>query len=48
MHLIRQSVPAATNFLKHTVKVEIPPVPEEQNTDDNIKSVMIEVKEPVG
>ena len=31
---------------KHTLKVEIPPVPGEQNTEDNIKAVMIEVKEP--
>ncbi len=31
---------------KHTLKVEIPPVPGEQNTDDNIKAVTIEVKKP--
>jgi hypothetical protein len=31
---------------KHTLKVEIPPVPDEQNTDDNVKTVTIEVKEP--
>jgi hypothetical protein len=31
---------------KHTLKVEIPPVPGEQNTEDNIKTVTIEVKEP--
>ena len=31
---------------KHTLKVEIPPVPGEQNTKDNIKTVTIEVKEP--
>jgi hypothetical protein len=30
----------------HTLKVEIPPVPGEQNTEDNIKAVTIEVKEP--
>ena len=29
---------------KHTLKVEIPPVPGEQNTEDNIKTVTIEVK----
>ena len=32
---------------KHTLKVEIPPVPGEQNTEDNIKTVTIEVKEPL-
>jgi NADH/NAD ratio-sensing transcriptional regulator Rex len=31
---------------KHTLKVEIPSVPGEQNTEDNIKTVTIEVKEP--
>jgi len=31
---------------KHTLKVEIPPVPGEQNTKDNVKTVTIEVKEP--
>jgi hypothetical protein len=31
---------------KHTLKVEIPPVPGEQNTEDNVKIVTIEVKEP--
>jgi ankyrin repeat protein len=31
---------------KHTLKVEIPPVPGEQNTEDKIKTVTIEVKEP--
>ena len=31
---------------KHTLKVEIPPVPGEQNTEDNVKTVTIEVKEP--
>jgi len=30
---------------KHTLKVEIPPVPGEQNTKDNTKTVTIEVKE---
>jgi pectate lyase len=30
---------------KHTLKVEIPPVPEEKNTEDNVKTVTIEVKE---
>ena len=30
----------------HTLKVEITPVPEEQNTEDNVKTVTIEVKEP--
>jgi len=29
---------------KHTLKVEIPPVPGEQNTEDNCKTVVIEVK----
>ena len=29
---------------KHTLKVEIPPVPGEQNTENNIKTVTIEVK----
>ena len=29
----------------HTLKVEIPPVPGEQNTEDNIKTVTIEIKE---
>ena len=29
----------------HTLKVEIPPVPGEQNTEDNVKTVTIEVKE---
>jgi hypothetical protein len=31
---------------KHTLKVEISPVPGEQNTDDNVKTMTIEVKEP--
>jgi len=31
---------------KHTLKVEIPPVSGEQNTEDNVKTVTIEVKEP--
>ena len=31
---------------KHVLKVEIPPIPGEQNTEDNIKTVTIEVKEP--
>lgn len=31
---------------RHTLKVEIPPVPGEQNTVDNIKTVTIEVKGP--
>jgi len=31
---------------KHTLKVEIPPVQGEQNTEDNVKTVTIEVKEP--
>ncbi len=31
---------------KHTLKVEIPPAAGEQNTEDNIKTVIIEVKEP--
>jgi hypothetical protein len=31
---------------KHVLKVEIPPVPGEWNTKDNIKTVTIEVKEP--
>jgi hypothetical protein len=35
-----------TSIGKHTLKVEIPPVPGEQNTEDNIKTVTIEVKEP--
>jgi ankyrin repeat protein len=30
----------------HTLNVEIPPVPGEQNTEDNTKTVTIEVKEP--
>lgn len=30
---------------KHTLKAEIPPVPGEQNTEDNIKTTIIEVKE---
>ena len=33
---------------KHTLKVEIPPVPGEQNTEDNVKTVTIEVKESAG
>jgi len=33
---------------KHTLKVEITPVPGEQNTEDNVKVVTIEVKEPAG
>jgi ankyrin repeat protein len=31
---------------RHTLKVEIPPVPGEQNIDNNVKTVTIEVKEP--
>jgi hypothetical protein len=31
---------------KHTLKVEISPVPGEENTEDNVKTVTIEVKEP--
>jgi pectate lyase len=31
---------------KHTLKVEIPPVPGEQNTEDNVKTVEIEIKDP--
>ena len=31
---------------KHTIKVEIPPVPGEQNTEDNVKTVTVEIKEP--
>jgi hypothetical protein len=31
---------------KHNLKVEIPPVPGEQNTEDNVKTVTIEVKDP--
>jgi len=30
----------------HTLKVEVPPVPGEQNTAHNVKTVTIEVKEP--
>ena len=30
---------------KHTLKVEIPPVPGEQNTENNVKTLTIEVKE---
>jgi ankyrin repeat protein len=30
---------------KHMLKVEIPPVPGEQNTEDNIKTVTVEVKD---
>ena len=33
---------------KHTLKVEIPPVLGEQNTEDNVKTVTIEVKESAG
>jgi len=33
---------------KHTLKVEIPPVPGEQNTENNIKTVTVEVKERPG
>jgi len=33
---------------KHTLKVEIAPVPGEQNTEDNVKTVTVEVKEPGG
>jgi len=32
----------------HTLKVEIPPVPREKNTEDNVKTVTVEVKEPQG
>jgi len=31
---------------KHTLKVEIPPVPGEQNTENNTRTVTVEVKEP--
>ena len=31
---------------KHTLKVEIPPVPGEQNSEDNVKTITIEVTEP--
>jgi hypothetical protein len=31
---------------KHTLKLEIPPVPCQNNTEDNIKAVTIEVKMP--
>jgi ankyrin repeat protein len=31
---------------RHTLKVEIPPVPGEQNIKDNVKTVTIEVREP--
>jgi ankyrin repeat protein len=31
---------------KHTLRTEIPPVQGEQNTEDNVKTVTIEVKEP--
>jgi len=31
---------------KHILRVEIPPVPGEQNTEDNTKTVTIEVNEP--
>ncbi|MEJ2702294.1 MAG: ankyrin repeat domain-containing protein [Sedimentisphaerales bacterium] len=31
---------------KHTLKVEIPPLEGEQNTENNVKTVTIEVKEP--
>jgi hypothetical protein len=31
---------------KHTLKVEIPPVAGEKITEDNVKTVTIEVKEP--
>jgi hypothetical protein len=30
---------------KHTLKIAIPPVPGEQNKEDNVKTVTIEVKE---
>jgi hypothetical protein len=30
----------------HTLKVEIPPVPGEENTKDNVRIVTIEVKDP--
>ena len=30
---------------KHTLKVEIPPVPGEQNIEDNVKTITIEVTE---
>ena len=30
---------------KHTLRVEIPPVPGEQSTEGNVKTVTIEVKE---
>jgi ankyrin repeat protein len=30
---------------KHTLKVEVPPVPGEQNTEDNVKTVSVEIKE---
>ena len=31
---------------KHTLNVEIPPVPGEQNTEDNVSTVEVEIKEP--
>ena len=34
-----------TSIGKHILKVEIPPVPGEQNTEDNVKTITIEVKE---
>ena len=37
-----------TNALigKHTLKMEIPPVPGEENNEDNVKTITIEVTEP--
>jgi len=35
-----------TSIGTHTLKVEIPPVPCEQNTEDNVKTITIEVTEP--
>ena len=34
------------SIAKHALKVEIPPVPGEQNTDNNTKTMTIKVKEP--
>jgi hypothetical protein len=37
---------ASASLGKHTLKVEIPPLEGEQNTENNVKTVTIEVKEP--
>jgi hypothetical protein len=34
------------SICRHTLKVEIPPLRDEQNTEDNIRTVTIEVKKP--